>query len=216
MITRLGVVGFGELADQFFEDVAHVMVADHLRVQVDSGELLDDQIQPVGLGEVANEVGHAKAVEDITHVGREPLDVVDQVVSHPLGIAHQGRERPPRRVVERQLELGFKHDGGVDLARLNLFVLGKHLVLGRFEDAVQAAQDGERQNHVAVLVGLIRPPQQVGDLPDQIRVGLRHVLDLLPTSDSETPGSYLAPKSTGRVCLARCAGWRPRTHSIDD
>ena len=37
-----------------------------------------------------------------------------------------------------------------------------------------AALDRERQDHIAVLVGLIRPTQQVGDLPDQVGNGLRH------------------------------------------
>src|SRR5271155_1074292 len=51
---------------------------------------------------------------------------------------------------------------------------GQHLVRGWLQDAVQAAQDRERQDHVAVLVGLVGTAQQVGDLPDQIGIGLCH------------------------------------------
>jgi hypothetical protein len=47
-----GLVGeFGELADQFLEHGAHLRVADGLRVQVDVGELLGDQVQQPGLGQ---------------------------------------------------------------------------------------------------------------------------------------------------------------------
>jgi hypothetical protein len=60
-------------------------------------------------------------------------------------------------------------------------------------DAVKAAQDRERQDHIAVLVGLIRPTQQVSDLPNQVGIGLRHDLVLLPGFDSETGGSYPDP-----------------------
>jgi hypothetical protein len=66
-------------------------------------------------------------------------------------------------------------------------------------DVVQAAQDRDRQDHVAVLVGLIWPPQQVGDLPDQIGVGLCHFLDSLPTLTSRQLGSYRVGVTNGAV-----------------
>src|SRR6202051_5381223 len=65
---------------------------------------------------------------------------------------------------------------------LELLLSGQDLVLGRFQDSVQTAQDRERQDHVAVLVRLVGPTQQLGDLPDQVGIGLRHVRDSLPGS----------------------------------
>jgi hypothetical protein len=69
MITRLGGVGFCELADEFFEDVPHVVAGDDLRMQVDGGELSDDEVQPVRLGEVGNLIHHPEPVEHVTHIG---------------------------------------------------------------------------------------------------------------------------------------------------
>ena len=43
-----GFVGeFGELANQFFKDVPHLVIADNFGMQVDVGELLGDQIQQI-------------------------------------------------------------------------------------------------------------------------------------------------------------------------
>ena len=45
--------------------------------------------------------------------------------------------------------------------------LGEHGVLGRLEHAVEPAQDGERQDDAAVLVGLVVAAEQVGDGPEE-------------------------------------------------
>ena len=42
MIASLGGVGLGELADELFEHVAHVVAGDHIRVQIDGGKLFHD------------------------------------------------------------------------------------------------------------------------------------------------------------------------------
>jgi hypothetical protein len=88
VITGLGRVGLGELTDQLFEDVAHVVLRDDVGVQVDRGELLDDQIQPVGLREPGDLVEHPEALEHVAHVGREVLDVVNEVVGHALRVTY--------------------------------------------------------------------------------------------------------------------------------
>jgi hypothetical protein len=137
------------------------------------------------------------------------LDVVDHVVGHSLGVTDQGGEAPTGGVVERQLEFGLQHHVGIDFGRGDLLVLGEHLILGRLQDAVQAAQDRERQDHVPVLVGLIRPPQQIGDLPDQVGIGLRHVLDSLPALEIETGGKLPRTDRSGRgLPVARHRHWQ--------
>jgi hypothetical protein len=57
-------------------------------------------------------------------------------------------------------------------------MLGKHLGLGGRQQAVEAPQNRQRQNDLAVLVALVRPAKQVADAPDEVgelRVGVdRH------------------------------------------
>jgi hypothetical protein len=63
---------FGELADELLEEVAHLGVADLGRVEVDLGELLDDDQQPVLLGQGGDLVVEAEPLEDV-----EPADADD-------------------------------------------------------------------------------------------------------------------------------------------
>ena len=54
-------------------------------------------------------------------------------------------------------------------------VLCEHRGLGRREEAIEAAQHGQRQDDLAVFVPLVRPPEQVADAPDEVgelRVGV--------------------------------------------
>jgi len=86
----------------------------------------------------------------------EVLVVVEQrekgkrggVVEAPLGGPLQDR-------VRALVDLGDSGCGGEDC------------LLGRREDGVHAAQDEQGQHDRAVLVLLERPPQRVGDLPDE-------------------------------------------------
>ena len=59
---------------------------------------------------------------------------------------------------------------------LGALVLGQNLGLGGREHAVEAAQHRHRQHDALVLRRAVRPAQQVGDLPDQVRevVMIRH------------------------------------------
>jgi hypothetical protein len=61
-------------------------------------------------------------------------------------------------------------------------------------DAVKAVQDRERQDHIAVLVGLIRTAQQVADLPDRAGIGLRHGASS-PLASGATGGRYSDPSN---------------------
>jgi hypothetical protein len=68
-----GLVGqLGELADQFLEDRAHLRVADHLGVQVDVGELLGDEVEQPGLGQLVDLGVKLEALEDVAHWARKP------------------------------------------------------------------------------------------------------------------------------------------------
>ena len=63
-------------------------------------------------------------------------------------------------VIQHRLDVG-------ELTALQAGMLGEHRRLGGLEHAVEAAQHGERQDHAAVLGGLVRAAQQVGDALDE-------------------------------------------------
>ena len=109
-----GLVGdFGELANQFLEDGAHLGVADGFGVQVDVGELLGDQIQQPGFGQPVNLRVEVEALEDVPHGRGERLHVGEQVLWPrsvvrkaewwgPATIAH-GNERTPANTGENMV-----------------------------------------------------------------------------------------------------------------
>ncbi len=150
------------------------MSADPFRVQVDVGELLDDEEQAVLLVEFGDQGGESVAVEDVADVRGETFDVVEQVVDEAGRVGGELAEVPDGGVEERQPELRLEHDERVDAEALGILVFGDHLALGGGEDRVEAAQDRERQDDVAVLVGLVRAAKQVRDVPDQAGVGGGH------------------------------------------
>ncbi|MNO88725.1 hypothetical protein D3C76_801870 [compost metagenome] len=78
-----GVVvgGFGELADQVLENQPHLMVADILRVQVDSGELLGDQIEQIPFLKLLQPTIESKVLKHLARVGGELGNVVLQIGS---------------------------------------------------------------------------------------------------------------------------------------
>ena len=71
-----GFVGqFRELANQFFKDVPHLLVANDFGMQVDVGELFGDQIQQMGLGQSFNLRMEVEAFKDIADCWGERLNV---------------------------------------------------------------------------------------------------------------------------------------------
>jgi hypothetical protein len=102
------VGGFGELADQVLEQVAHLGVGDRRGVQVDLGELGDHQEKPVLLRQSGDLVLELEPLEHVD-VGREPVDVVDQVRPEPVGVLGQPRQVELGGVVEAQPVAGLHH-----------------------------------------------------------------------------------------------------------
>ncbi|PBI95367.1 hypothetical protein BKP42_44740 [Rhodococcus erythropolis] len=58
-----------------------------------------------------------------------------------------------------KVELVLQHDSRIDAKSLDLLVLGEDLVLRGSEDGIEAPQDRERQDHVAVLIRLVGAAQ---------------------------------------------------------
>ena len=71
VLSRRLVGEFRELADQLFENEAHLGVVDDIGVEIDVGEFLGDQIEQVGLGEPVDLDREFEALEDVADVGRE-------------------------------------------------------------------------------------------------------------------------------------------------
>ena len=90
-----------ELPDQLLEDVAHLDVADRVGVQVDLGELLDHQVEPVGLVELLDLGLEAEVLDDLARPAREAVDVAGQVGGDVVGVALELVEVEPAGVVER-------------------------------------------------------------------------------------------------------------------
>ena len=76
-----------EAANEVLEDQPHLLVRHRIRVQVDVAELGDDQVQEVRLPDPLDLVLEIEEPEDAAHVGREALDVADEVVLDVVGIA---------------------------------------------------------------------------------------------------------------------------------
>ena len=94
------VRGFVESPDQVLEDQPHLMVRHGVRVQVDLGELRDDQEQPVGLVQLGDLLLELEVLEDLPRLRREALDVVRQVLGGLVGIALELLEVELAGVVE--------------------------------------------------------------------------------------------------------------------
>ena len=100
-VIARGLIGkFIEAADQVLEDEPHLLVGDAVWVQVDIGELRDDEIEDVRLAHLLDLGLKLKVLEDAAHVGRESVDVADQVFGNMVWVGLELLEGKSRVVVE--------------------------------------------------------------------------------------------------------------------
>ena len=187
VLARLLVVLLVEAAHQLLEDRAHavivepgmlhraVAVAHRIGAQVEfgRGELLDQRAQGIGAGQPRNLVAELEVVEDVLHVGREPVEVGGEIGSELLAV-RAGAQVPQGEaggVVERlsgrlaQGRILLHHAGAVERS---LHVEDR--LLAALQHRVEAAQHGHRQDHVPVLATHVEIPQDiVGDAPYVVR-----------------------------------------------
>jgi len=69
---------FRELADQFLEHEAHLVVVHRLGVQVDLAELLGHLVEQPALVQAIDLGVEVEALEQVAHLRRESLDVAEQ------------------------------------------------------------------------------------------------------------------------------------------
>ena len=187
VLARLLVVLLVEAAYQFLEDRAHAVVVEpgmldravsvphrgRAQIDVRRGELLDQGAQGVGAGQTRDLVAELEVVENVLHVGREPVQVGREIGGEllPVGACAQvpqGEsggvvERLPRRLAQSRILLD--HSGAVER--------GLHVedrLLAGLQHRVEAAQHGHRQDHVPVLAAHVEVAQHIiGDAPDVVR-----------------------------------------------
>ena len=187
VLTRLLVVLLVEAAHQLLEDRAHAVVVEPgmldravgvkhragAQVDVGGGKLLDQGAQRVGAGQSRNLVAELEVVEDVLHVGREPVEVGREVGGEllPVGAGAQVPQRETRGIVERLP--GRLAQGRILLDHAGAVERGLHVedrLLAALQHRVEPAQHGHRQDHVPVLAAHIEVAQDVvGDAPNVVR-----------------------------------------------
>ena len=182
VLARLLVVLLVEAADQLLEDRAHAVVVEAgmpdravgvlhrggAEVDVGRGELFDQRAQGVGLREARDLVAELEVLQDVLHVRGEAVEVGLEVGRELLAARPGAQQSELRGVVEglsRRLPQGrlLLDDAGLVEHGFHL----EHVLLAALQHRVQPAQDGHRQDDVAVLAADVEIPEDVvGDAPD--------------------------------------------------
>ena len=102
MLPCILVAGFGELADDFLEDIPHFDIRDMVGVEVAFflRELLQNDVEDALLVHFRNFWIKIETLNDFTHVRRKPLQVLAEVRSDVLRVIEQCLERVRARVVK--------------------------------------------------------------------------------------------------------------------
>jgi len=139
------------------EDQPHRVVVDGIRMQVDAGEFLRDLAQQARHRQPLHLRLEVAVLEAVADPGRETLDVFLEVLADVVLVPHELLQVQGRGVVELQggpaAQVGVRVDAGLPAGGR----LGQAFLLGGVEDAIQAPEDGERQDDLAVLGLLVVP-----------------------------------------------------------
>jgi len=175
VLTRGLVTQLGEPAEQLLEEVAHRVVRDGARVQVQVGELAQHQVEQAGLVQAADLLVEAVLLQHLHRIRAEGVDVGAQVAGQAVRVVQELGERQRAGVVERHPGGLLQQRPGVVRDARELDGGRQDLGLGGLQHRVQATQDQQRQDHPAVLRRPVVTPQQVSDLPDKLDLALEAV-----------------------------------------
>ena len=204
-----------ELPDQLLEDRAHRGVVDLVRVQVDVLEALEHLEQQPRLVELADRVVEVELLQHLAHVRAEAGDVVAQVRRQMRRVGEELVEVVAGGVVEREArdpaELRVEV---LELLAPKLGLFRQHLLLRAGQHAVQAAQDGERQDDVLVLAALEGIADEVRDAPEEADdLAMVHCVrspSLLVVAASSLGLSNVEPTCAARLYRAASSDRRER------
>lgn len=142
-----------ESADEILEDVAHTDGIEGLRTQVQLREGFHHGIQTAVFIHLVDVGGHLKLFQNVNHVAGKAGEVGLEIICYVVRVIaefSQGEAAGIVEVVSTQSVHGFFR-----ISRNGLELL-HNCLLGRFEGTFKAADDGHRDNDIAVLVRHIR------------------------------------------------------------
>ena len=169
-----GKVGSGFLAKalrepphQVLEDVAAIHGADLVRAKIAllGAELLDNEVEGVALHHPLDDVVKVELCQHVLCVGRKAGQVIPEVGLNVVRVCQQGLEGEPAGVIEL-VAGGLLQKAVDDLQLFHLFVGVQHCLMGGQQAVVEPLHHGHGQNDQTVLVGLERPTQHIGYVPD--------------------------------------------------
>ena len=121
-------------------------VINGVRVQVDIGEFLGNQVEQAGLGQTFNLGIEVEALEDVARGQGKALDVRVEVFPDMVLVAEQLAEVEWRCVVEALPSLAYQERARVQAGRSLGLKLGQDCQFGTLKHAIEAAQTGEGQD----------------------------------------------------------------------
>ena len=169
-----GEVGSGFLAKalrepphQVLKDVAAVHCADLVRAKIAllGAELLDNEVESVALHHPLDDVVKVELCQHVLCVGRKAGQVIPEVGLNVVRVCQQGLEGEPAGVIEL-VAGGLLQKAVDDLQLFHLLVGVQHRLMGGQQAVVEPLHHGHGQNDQTVLVGLERPTQHIGYVPD--------------------------------------------------
>ena len=157
----------GEPPHQVLKDVAAVHGANLVRAKIAllGAELLDNEVEGVALCHPLDDVVKVELCQHVLCVGRETGQVIPEVGLNVVRVCQQGLEGEAAGVIEL-VAGGLLQKAVDDLQFFYLFVGVQHCLMGGQQTVVEPLHHGHGQNDQTVLVGLERPPQHIGYVPD--------------------------------------------------
>lgn len=168
VFPRAIVNGFGETADEFFEDVTAIDGADFIGAEVAffTVEFFNHEVKRIVFDQAFNHIVKFKFGEDVLYIGREARQVVAEVGFNVVGIRQEGGKSKFARIVK--VVAGFFAKKAVNDGEVFLFfVFGKDGVMGGQKTVVKTFDDGHGQDDAAVFMRLEGASDDVGHVPDE-------------------------------------------------
>jgi hypothetical protein len=156
-----------ESPDQLLEDGPHRRVVDPVGVEIHGPEALQHLEEEPGLVQLADGVVEVEPLQHLAHVRAEAGDVVPQVRREVRRIGQELVEVVAGGVVEGEARGAAELAARILQLPLEPAFRLQDAGLGRGQDAVEAAEHGERQDDVLVLAALEGVADQIRHTPQE-------------------------------------------------